>query len=216
MNNQKIKFSTKLKNFLKRNSYSLVVAGCALVLAITLLVTATVSANLAKKESGGILPPEPENITGTIVPEENVQASNTVPIVFTYPVKNYTLGNTYSDESLVYNSTLNEYTTHLGVDFIVPDGAEVVSSFKGTIESILFDNLTGTTIIIDHGDGLKTSYGSLSSETSVTEGMTVEAGEVIGKASTSASAEHNLGAHVHFEVSENGTLVNPMTYLAEK
>lgn len=225
MKEQKVSFIKRVKNFLKRNSYALVVVGSAVVLTVALLVTATMSAKIAKKENSvvpsgdeQVIPSTNTNIQNTPVQDEevnNVPVSTTTPIVFTYPVQEFTLGNTYSEERLVKNETLNEWTTHLGVDFIVADGSDVVASFAGTIESITYDNLTGTTIVIDHGDGLKSSYSSLSSEVNVVEGQSVQAGEVIGKASVSLS-EQKLGAHVHFEVMENGSLINPMTYLGEK
>lgn len=211
MAEKKVKFTKKLKNFIKKNSYALIVAGCALTLAIALGVTAVTSANFKRKE-GYVENPPIENI----IPSGGAQASNTTPVVFNYPVKDYTLGNTYTDSSLVYNETLNEYTTHLGIDFIVGEGADVMASYAGTIESISYDTMTGTKIVIDHGNGLKSSYMSLSSEVNVVEGQSVGAGEVIGKASSSASGEQKLGSHLHFEVTLDGTPVNPMTYLGEK
>ena len=219
MADKKIPLKQRVKNFFKRNSYAIVVASSALVLAIALAVTATMSAKLAKKESGEPVVnnnPPSQKVEAEVPKDEDSQPSNTTPIVFTYPVKDYTLGKTYSDTTLVYNETLKEYTTHLGVDFIVADGAEVNACYAGTIESISYDSLTGTTIVIDHGNGLKSSYMSLSQDVAVAEGQTVNTGEVIGKASNSASGEQSLGAHVHFETTQNGELINPMTFLGEK
>lgn len=218
MKKQKVSIFKRIKSFVKKNSYALVVAGSALVLSVALLLTATLSMRLKNKEnmeSGvveNIQPPAQDVVVP--VPDDAIE-SNTAPIVFMYPVKDYTLGHTYSDEKLVKNETLNEYTTHLGVDFLVGEGAEVVASLDGVVESISYDSLTGTTIVVDHGEGLKTSYSSLAAETMVAEGQEVKAGEVIGSASTS-SGELMLGSHVHFEVTENGVLVNPMNYLGEK
>lgn len=211
---QKLTFKQKVKLFFKKNCYAIVVAGSALMLAIALGVTAIVSSNLSKNptesELGNINEP-----SGGIEFGE-AEASSAVPIMFTYPVKDYTLGSTFTDSSLVYNESLNEYTTHLGIDFIVADGAEVMASFAGTVESVTYDNLTGTVIVIDHGDGLKTSYASLASDVLVTVGQQVKAGEVIGKATASAGNEQNLGAHLHFSTLQNGTYINPMNYLGEK
>lgn len=213
MMEQKQSFKNRVKSFLKRNAYALVVASCAFVLSIALAVTAVVTTRSNKKAN--------ENLNsgveyGPVNDFEDAQASNSAPVVFTYPVSDYTLGNTYSDTALVKNETLNEWTTHLGIDFIVADGADVVASYAGRVESVVYDSLTGTVITIDHGDGLKTTYGSLSSETNVTEGQTVNAGDKIGTASASASNESKIGAHLHFEVLLNGESVNPMNYFGEK
>lgn len=211
---QKLTFKQKVKLFFKKNCYAIVVAGSALILAIALGVTAIVGSNLSKNpadsELGNINEP-----TGGIEFGE-AEASSTVPVMFTYPVKDYTLGNTFTDNTLVYNKSLNEYTTHLGIDFLVADGTEVMASFSGTVESVTYDNLTGTVVVIDHGDGLKTSYASLASDVMVSAGQQVKAGEVIGTATASAGNEQNLGAHLHFSTLKDGAYINPMNYLGEK
>ena len=47
----------------------------------------------------------------------------------------------------------------------------------------------------------------------VKKGDKVKRGSVIGKVSSSASNELNLGSHLHFEVTENNVKVDPATYL---
>ena len=42
---------------------------------------------------------------------------------------------------------------------------------------------------------------------------TVKAGEKIGEVSTTASYEFSDGAHLHLEISKNGTAVDPMPYV---
>ena len=211
MANNKLTTKQKIKNFFKRNSYTLVVAGSAVIIALSLVLTAVMRSRINEQ----VVEETNTNIE-QVSPKEEVEASSTAPVVFVYPVKNYTMGNTYTDTDMVYNSTLNEYTTHQGIDFIVAEGSEVVAVYTGTVESISYDTLNGTKIVIDHGNGLKTSYGSLSSEIVISEGEKVESGQVIGYASTSATGEAGLGAHLHFEASENGTIINPMKYLGEK
>lgn len=211
MNQNRITRKQKIKAFFKRNSYALVVACSALILAFSLVMTVIARSRLAYMENLE----NSENIEN-VKPNEEVQESSTTPVVFVYPVKDYTMGNTFTDSEMVYNATLNEYTTHQGIDFIVKEGTEVVACYDGTIESVSYDTLTGTAVVIDHGNGLKTSYMSLSSDVQVNVGDKVKTGQLIGYASSSAGGESGLGAHLHLEAMENGKQINPMTYLGEK
>ena len=72
----------------------------------------------------------------------------------------------------------------------------------------------GTTIIINHGNNLKTSYSSLDTEgIAIKEGDKVKKGQVIGKTSNSAQSESADGNHLHFEVLLNNKKVDPNLYL---
>lgn len=67
----------------------------------------------------------------------------------------------------------------------------------------------GRYIIIDHGGGIATLYAHCGS-INVYEGQHVEQGDVIGHV---GSTGYSTGFHLHFEVRENGTRVNPHNYL---
>ena len=67
----------------------------------------------------------------------------------------------------------------------------------------------GNHIIIDHGNGFQTLYAHLSSF-SVTEGQTVEKGAVIG---VMGNTGRSTGTHLHFEIRQNGTPLNPLNFL---
>lgn len=67
----------------------------------------------------------------------------------------------------------------------------------------------GNYIVIDHGGGLSTVYAHCAS-INVYEGQEVSQGDVIGIV---GSTGYSLGFHLHFEVRENGTAVDPFGYL---
>lgn len=70
----------------------------------------------------------------------------------------------------------------------------------------------GNYIIIQHDDGNSTVYGHLHKNTIVvSEGQKVSQGQVIAKVGSSG---RSTGLHLHFEVRENGTAVNPINYIS--
>lgn len=67
----------------------------------------------------------------------------------------------------------------------------------------------GKTVIIDHGNGLATSYAHCS-ELLVKEGKEVTSGTMIGKIGTTKSS---TDPHLHFEVRKDGEAVQPLDYI---
>ncbi len=67
----------------------------------------------------------------------------------------------------------------------------------------------GNHVIIDHGNGYQTLYAHLS-KVYVREGQTVNRASAIGKM---GSTGRSTGVHLHFEISQNGTKLNPLDYL---
>lgn len=87
-------------------------------------------------------------------------------------------------------------------------GADVYSYQAGTVILALDsagENSIGNYVVIDHGNGLATVYASLG-EVLVSEGQSVEKGEVIAKTGISG---WSTGEHLHFEIRENGKLAAP-------
>lgn len=119
----------------------------------------------------------------------------------------------YAKESLVYSETLDEWTTHLGIDIKADKTSIVLASERGVVESIKNDPRYGLTITINHNDEFKTVYSNLLSTEFVSEGDSVEKGQTIGTIGESASFEIADVPHLHFEMYKNGECVNPTEYL---
>lgn len=197
--------------FFKRNAVYLVLALCILAVGLSItfmLINKEGNLSLSGKDNA-VISPNPDQSTGS-TEDDNSQVQ--APIVFIMPIESSTSIKDYT-ETMVYNSTLNRYTAHLAMDFFAPEGTNVFAVFDGTVLSVEKTFLQGTTITIDHGDGLHSVYNSLLDGDSVSIGQTVKKGDVIGQVSSTNRQEYKDGAHLHFEVRENGQSVDPIKYL---
>lgn len=100
-------------------------------------------------------------------------------------------------------------TGHYGIDFTAGAGAEVISVASGVVQSAGPRSGYGTLLEINHGNGYVTRYGH-NKKILVKEGERVEKGQVVAIMGATGRA---TGAHVHFEVMENGRIVNPTEYI---
>ena len=85
----------------------------------------------------------------------------------------------------------------------------IAASAAGTVIVAGWVGGYGNMVVIDHGGGISTGYGHLSS-LAVSVGQAVGQGTVVGGMGTTG---HSTGVHLHFEVRVNGTAVNPLGYL---
>jgi len=100
---------------------------------------------------------------------------------------------------------------HKGVDFEANTGDPVLSVADGVVTFSGVRNGYGNVIEIDHGNGYITRYAH-NSRLIGQVGDLVRRGQEIAKA---GSTGRSTGAHVHFEVWENGVSVNPHQFLGE-
>ena len=96
-------------------------------------------------------------------------------------------------------------TRHTGIDLGVPEGTPVPASNTGRVIFAGEVIITGNTIVIEHGGGLRTYYFHLS-EIDCKEGDMVERGQIIGKVGTTG---YSTGAHLHFELKIGAYSLNP-------
>ena len=127
------------------------------------------------------------------------------------PVAAATVGNDYG---FYHNQTLNSYYVHAGVDFMAAAGTEVLAVDDGVVESIYKDDiLLGTEIVVAHANGVKSTYRFVTEAEDLRVGDEVKKGQVIATVAEATGNEYKDGAHLHFEITENGTQVDPTEYL---
>ena len=100
---------------------------------------------------------------------------------------------------------------HQGLDISTEKGQPVFATADGTIESASYTGDYGNLIVVQHGFGLVTRYGHLSAF-HVKPGQAVKRGDVIGYVGATGRA---TGAHLHYEITANGRLINPLQLLTE-
>jgi murein DD-endopeptidase MepM/ murein hydrolase activator NlpD len=100
---------------------------------------------------------------------------------------------------------------HTGADFPAPTGTPIHATQGGRV--VLAEELyfSGNTVIIDHGFGIYSLYGHLSS-TDVAVGDAVKAGAVIGKVGATGRV---TGPHLHWGVMVNKARVNPTQLVSQ-
>jgi murein DD-endopeptidase MepM/ murein hydrolase activator NlpD len=101
---------------------------------------------------------------------------------------------------------------HKGIDFEADVGDPVTAVADGVVSFAGVRSGYGNTVEIDHGNGYVTRYAH-NSKLTLKVGSLVRAGQEIAKA---GSTGRSTGAHVHFEVWQDGRVVNPRQFLAQR
>ncbi len=101
-------------------------------------------------------------------------------------------------------------TQHKGVDFAAKAGSDVVAVAAGVVSFSGTKSGYGHAVEISHADGYTTLYAHNQSNVAQI-GDLVQRGQTIAKVGRSGRAS---GYHVHFEVTKDGRLVNPASYIA--
>ena len=95
---------------------------------------------------------------------------------------------------------------HRGTDIPAPEGTPILAAHSGTVLVSGWNGSYGNQVLLDNGAGLSTRYAHMT-QTAVTAGEAVTAGQIIGYA---GSTGDSTGNHLHFEVMQNGVRMNPL------
>lgn len=121
---------------------------------------------------------------------------------FKEPVEKYKLTSDFGEIRTVNGK---ESGRHGGMDFAAPSGTPVSAPANGKVLFADFIALTGNTVMIEHGMGLKTLYYHMDS-IDVSAGDEVKTGDSIGKIGTTG---FSTGPHLHFAAAVENIYVNP-------
>lgn len=156
-------------------------------------------------------------VSNTILEESIPVMNEKIMIINPYLDQGVTIGKEYYDykgesshqeKSIVYYD--GTYMQNSGVDFISNNVFEVVSILPGTVTDVKEDELLGKIVEVKH-DKYVALYQSLS-DVSVKKGDSIFQGQPIGKSGTN-ELDKVIGNHLHFELSYDGNIVNPLDHL---
>lgn len=118
----------------------------------------------------------------------------------------------YSMDGSVYFPTLNQYKYNPALVIGSDTGNQVLAAAKGIVESTYVDEETGTTLVLNIGNGYKLTYGGLK-ELQAKEGDVLESGAVLGYVSEPTKYYSTEGSNVYFAMTKDGEPVDPVLYL---
>ena len=133
---------------------------------------------------------------------------------FIYPTT-YTQISSYYGNRILYGN----YNFHNGIDFLAPEGSEILATNSGYIEYASFlENGYGNTIIISHNSNLKSLYCHTSENYIVKVGDFVNKGDIIGFVGPKYLSNGNLngnttGPHLHFSIFKDNTTIDPFSII---
>ncbi len=100
---------------------------------------------------------------------------------------------------------------HPGIDFPAATGTPITAAAAGRVVFAGYDDGWGLTVVIDHGNGLRTRYAHLS-RAAVSVGQQLTTGASVGAVGATGLA---TGPHLHFEVSSMSQMPIPAELLGE-
>jgi murein DD-endopeptidase MepM/ murein hydrolase activator NlpD len=103
-----------------------------------------------------------------------------------------------------------EGSFHSGVDISAPTGTPIRATGDGIVLHAEWSGAYGRLVVIDHGGGMHTYYAHLS-RADVIAGQDIRRGQILG---ASGATGRVTAPHLHYEVRQNGTPINPYIFLA--
>ena len=165
-----------------------------------------------KTEPEGTEPAKTEPAPIRVKPE--TPSPKPAPAVYTWPVKGEVL-RPFTVETLSYDATMRDWRAHAGLDISAVEGTLVSAMRGGTIHDVYENDMMGTTVVVDHGDGMVSAYSGLAVRPPVSIGDQVDAGDTVGSVGKAPLGESGLTPHLHLALTVDGVDTDPMEYLPQ-
>lgn len=166
--------------------------------------------NFVNSQTADVAKANNENISNK--EESNKEKNEQKELNFEKPVEGE-ICKEYAKDNLIYSATLDEWTTHMGIDIKAEKTTVVKAAEDGVVKSIKNDPRYGLTIVIEHANNYQTVYSNLLTSEFVVEGEKVERGQAIGTVGNTAVFEIADEPHLHFEILKDSIPEDPNIYL---
>ena len=112
----------------------------------------------------------------------------------------------YSMDKTVYFATLDQYKYSPAIVIAATEGEEITAAADGQVTDVYQDPETGTTVVMNLGDGYELTYGQLT-DLAVAEGDMVVTGDPVGKVAAPTMYYSVEGTNVYFKLTKDGVPV---------
>jgi murein DD-endopeptidase MepM/ murein hydrolase activator NlpD len=136
--------------------------------------------------------------------ERNKDIINSTPTIFPAFTPYITINSGFGYR---IHPTTGLRTFHGAVDLGGRRGDRIIAAAAGEVITADWDGALGQCVIVRHKYGYETTYGHLDTIL-VKKGQMVKKGDVVG---TMGSTGNATGVHLHYAVSQNGQIINPLT-----
>lgn len=226
-------FGKQLERILEGHGFYIVMALCAAIIGVSIWSLFRTPVNPADEaEFDDVLseveampydpiaplitePPDDENTAEETFSEQLPAAESASEDKVVWPL-NGDIQRAYSVDTLQYDETLADWRTHDGIDIAADVGTKVCAVKSGTVVDVRADDLYGTSVVIDHGNGLICTYANLEQVPTVYIGDSVQAGDVIGSVGDTSLCETAQKSHLHFSAKRDGITISPLDFLPQK
>lgn len=152
---------------------------------------------------------EPQvNVPVTNIPDDReTETTKAASCYFALPSEN-NITKHFSGGEMVKNTTTDDWRAHTGIDIAGKVGDPVKAICDGTVTDVRDDDLWGTIVTIDHGNGIISEYRGLGRGSTPDVGAQVKINDKVGNLGE-IPVENADGVHLHIEIREKGNIIDP-------
>lgn len=208
-------FRTGYIRFVERQGFLVILCVCIGVIAGTAIWT-----NQAQQPVPVPTPPVGDAASVAQLQQQSLRDVSTptpaptqAPVIWQSPVEPVSVLRGFHAARLMQSGVTGLWQLHDALDLRCASGQQIQAMADGTVVAASENGLLGTTVTIDHGQGVTVQYAGMALDAGLRVGDPVEAGQTIGFGGNTVMDETDLGPHLHLRITQNGRAVDPLAYL---